>query len=128
LKKLAAILFLVVHLFSTNEVYQLMKLPVFFEHYDEHKILSPGISFFTFLKMHYVNDNANDLDHERDMQLPFKASNHFSAPVTPAFIPDSLGLFHLSPLRISSRKIYISDDFFIPSDFMSGIWQPPKFC
>ncbi|SDL55639.1 hypothetical protein SAMN04487898_12090 [Pedobacter sp. ok626] len=105
-----------------------MKLPIFFDHYAEHKILSPNISFFDFLTMHYVNDNAKDIDHERDMQLPFKASNNFSAPITLAFIPDSTVSFHLNSLQITSSKIYISDDYFIPSDFMPGIWQPPKSC
>ncbi|WEK17798.1 MAG: hypothetical protein P0Y49_13420 [Candidatus Pedobacter colombiensis] len=128
MKKLAAILFLTIHLFSTNEVSQLMKLPVFFDHYAEHKILNPNISFFDFLTQHYIYDSAKDFDHERDMQLPFKGSDHFSAPNAPAFIPDSMVLFHVNPLQIISSKIYIADDSFIPSDFMSGIWQPPKSC
>ncbi|MEQ7801935.1 hypothetical protein ABDJ41_19220 [Pedobacter sp. ASV1-7] len=128
MKRLAAILFLTIHLFSTNEVSQLMKLPVFFDHYTEHKILDPSISFIEFLTSHYINDSANDFDHERDMQLPFKTADHFSAPIVPAFIPDSIALFNINSSQIILSKIYISDESFIPSDFLSGIWQPPKFC
>ncbi|WP_449436886.1 hypothetical protein [Pedobacter steynii] len=125
---MVSILFLIVHLFPANEIYQLMKLPTFFDHYKEHKILSPNISFFDFLTQHYVNDSTKDFDHERDMQLPFKASNHFSAPIAPAFVPDPIILFGGHSQQITQSKIYISDDSFIPSDFPTGIWQPPKFC
>lgn len=125
---MVTILFLIVHLFPTNDVYQLMKLPIFFEHYAEHKILSPDISFFDFLTLHYINDSPKDFDHKRDMQLPFKTSDHFSTPTNPAFIPDSIIIFHIGSLEITRIKMYVSDDFFNPSDFPSGIWQPPKFC
>lgn len=128
MKKLAATLFLIVHLFSPDEVYQLTKISVFFDHYAEHKILSPGISFVGYLVQHYIEDSVNDFDHERDMQLPFKTSDHFSAPASPAFVPDSIVVFRINSSAITISKTYISDDLFIPSDFLSGIWQPPKSC
>ena len=126
MKKLAAILFITVHLFG-NELYQLMKLPVLFDHYEEHKILNPNISFLNYLTLHYVKDSSKDFDHERDMQLPFKAIDHFTAPVVPDFIPDATASPHVHFRQIFFSKRCISDESFIFTDFLSGIWQPPRF-
>ncbi|HEY0668126.1 MAG TPA: hypothetical protein VGD22_08140 [Sphingobacteriaceae bacterium] len=126
MKKLAAILFITIHLF-TNEVYQLIKLPVLFDHYEEHKILNPNISFLNYLTLHYVKDSSKDFDHERDMQLPFKMSDHFTAPVVPDFIPDFTASLHVGFRQIFLSKRCISDESSIRTDFLPGIWQPPRF-
>ncbi|MGV3508445.1 MAG: hypothetical protein ACO1N7_04085 [Sphingobacteriaceae bacterium] len=127
-KKLVAILFLTVHLFSTNEAYQLMKLPVVFNHFTEHKALTPTISFWAFLTLHYAKYNVKDLDYERDMQLPFKTIDHLSVPIIPAFLPELTLLLHVNSTQIILSKMYIADEFFILTDFVSGVWQPPKYC
>lgn len=103
-----------------------MKLPVFFDHYAEHKILNPKISFIDFLTLHYVKDSSKDFDHERDMQLPFKVLDHFSAPMAPGFVPDAIVVLHINSTPIPISRVYLSDESFIQTDFHSGIWQPPK--
>ena len=51
---------------------QLLKLPVLFQHYVEHKQRDSKVSLIAFLSMHYWGDDLNDNDNDRDMQLPFK--------------------------------------------------------
>ena len=74
LKKLVTIFVFAVYLFSVTEAHQLLKLPVIFQHYAEHKTENDKISFLEFLAMHYLHGSPNDKDRDRDMQLPFKTS------------------------------------------------------
>ncbi|WGQ09776.1 hypothetical protein QG516_24995 [Pedobacter gandavensis] len=126
-KKLTAILFLLIYLFSTPDVYQLLKIQVVFEHYREHKALDQQLSFIDYVANHYLHGSPTDYDHVRDMQLPFKTPCHFTASISAAFIPDSLELFSIYSLKIVFLKIYISNDIVLKSNYLSRIWQPPKF-
>lgn len=51
---------------------QLLKLPVLFQHYMEHKEQNNSVSLMKFIAMHYWGDDDNDNDNDRDAQLPFK--------------------------------------------------------
>ncbi|MDJ1482952.1 hypothetical protein QNI16_20790 [Cytophagaceae bacterium YF14B1] len=75
---------------------QFLKLPVFFQHYEEHKQRDQNISLFDFLSMHYWGEDMNDQDNDRDMQLPFKKINTHSQQVL--FMP---------PVRISYNQTFI---------------------
>lgn len=56
---------------------QLLKLPVLCQHYNEHKETNKNLDVLDFLAMHYLGDDLNDNDHDKDMQLPFKGmDNH----------------------------------------------------
>jgi len=57
---------------SFAELHNLLKIPVLFEHYKEHRQLNPDISFWSFIKLHYLDPIVVDEDYQRDQQLPFR--------------------------------------------------------
>lgn len=115
------------YLLSSTEAHQLLKLPVIFQHFAEHKIENPHISFLQFLDMHYMHGSPKDKDYDRDMQLPFKATGDCTA-ITPAFVPLTAQVLIAAPLRITVRKNYIIKHQCLYSAYLSAIWQPPKSC
>jgi hypothetical protein len=60
---------------ESTGVFQLVKLPALYEHYREHQQLNPRVNLIGFLSMHYVGDDNNEDDDEKDMQLPFKKND-----------------------------------------------------
>ena len=128
LKKITAIFFFTVYLFSTTEAHQLLKLPVFFEHFAEHKEENKQLSFSEFFKIHYLNAPVKDKDYDRDMQLPFKSAADCIASISPAFVPVLMQFAVNDPIEICTVKIFFLNDRFLISAYLSNIWQPPKYC
>jgi len=127
-KKITAIFFLAVYLFSTTEANQLLKLPVIFQHFQEHKQENKNITFLDFLAMHYLHGSPKDEDYDRDMQLPFKTSDNIISSITTAFVP-LIGQFSIArQIKISEKKKYVTQNQFILSSCLSKIWHPPKSC
>jgi hypothetical protein len=125
-KKTTAIFFLSLYLFSSTEFKQLIKLPLLFEHYKEHKAIDGNISFLQFLRIHYHDATVIDDDYARDMQLPFKShdvchSNSITA-LTATFFPVTLEKLPSACIQ----KHIISNDDFINSVYLSSVWQPPR--
>jgi hypothetical protein len=129
LKKTATIFFLAVYLLSATEIHQLFKLPVMFEHYKEHQQLNTDLGFIKYVYTHYMNNNLMDgdaNDDDRDMELPFKTSGACisSAPV---FIMQDIPVELNVPQEYAISKNYVTEkDFFLPTGFLSSIFQPPK--
>jgi len=127
LKKLTAIFFFAVYLLSTTEAHQLLKLPVVFQHFAEHQLLDRNISFLQFLDMHYMHGSPMDKDHDRDMQLPFKATGDCLAIAT-AFVPLTAQVLIAPPVKLSVKTSYVIKHQYLASAYLSAIWQPPKSC
>jgi hypothetical protein len=129
LKKTVTIFFLAVYLLSATEIHQLLKLPVMFEHYKEHRQLNTDLGFITYVYTHYMNSNLMDgdaNDDDRDMELPFKTSGACvsSAPV---FIMQDTPAELVIPQQFAISKDYVTEkDFLLPTGFLSTIFQPPK--
>lgn len=127
MKKYVSIVLLFFYVFSMTEVHQLLKTPELVKHFLEHKNEDKGLTLISFLKMHYLNGFTKDADFEKDMKLPFKASqdNCFSfvvvLPTSEKFeLSTDSSLFELHrPNIIQKRQIFISN-------YLSAIWQPPK--
>lgn len=120
-KRIIAISLLSLFLISSTELNQLLKLPVLFEHFTEHKELNRKISFFDFLCMHYSSNNDDD---DRDMQLPFKSHDNYSVQIT-VVIPRQEPLsFDFIPAF--DKNFSLDKNFNFSSSFLSNIWQPPK--
>ena len=123
-----AILFLSLQLLTNTELCQLVKLPVLFEHYREHEALNKGISFFSFLNMHYFNSDPRDADYARDMQLPFKTNTGALLVCHSPSVPVSPAGFVLVPPKKEIPQHYIRHYFSrISSDNHNDIFQPPRF-
>lgn len=124
MKRLIAILFLSLLLLTNTQLGQLMKLPVLVQHYQEHTAMYKGMSFISFLKLHYFNGDPKDADYHRDMQLPFKsAESHINISVFIPFIQS----FELNKTFYSIKQSFIpqNNDFY-SSSHLDNIWQPPK--
>ena len=127
MKKLLAISFLILYVFTTTELNQLLKVPLFVEHFIEHKKLDDNVSLVDFLYMHYTGHDINDNDKDKDMQLPFKSHNDC---VSLNFVPlatnqDAIDLI-LVPIYTDNVAVYKRLNF--QSFYLSSIWQPPKAC
>ncbi|MDN3673480.1 hypothetical protein QWY99_10485 [Flavobacterium branchiarum] len=81
-----SIIYIFIFLITSNigVFQQFYKLPVLFQHFNEH-IEIKKVSFIDFLEMHYWGEDQDDDDGDRDMQLPFKNISGYSLQLV--FIP-----------------------------------------
>ncbi len=124
-KRFIAISFLSITLFSQTEFYQLLKLPVLFKHFTEHRSNNLNISFAEFLVLHYVTPHQNDADHDRDMQLPFKSTDCVQSNLLTFFISNHDAIEVAAPEVPSVQTAFVNTDW-IPSIHVADIWQPPR--
>lgn len=129
MRKLFAILFLSVYVFSTTELIQLLKLPLLIEHYLEHKTRNATLSLSSFMAIHYADDHLEnhpqDEDYDQDKRLPFMVHS-----TTLNFIFLSPTVCKLEVIKmdqdVPETKIPFADDRLIVSSYLSNIWQPPR--
>lgn len=78
--------------------------------------------------MHYLTDDLNDEDNDRDMQLPFKSltTNIFSTSI---FCIPNLGSALFVTRVFTDREMYkkIAKNLLVIADFNYTIWHPPKY-
>jgi len=125
LKKRITFTILVLYLFSTTEFREILKLPVLFQHFNEHKQLNHHLSFFGFIYDHYNSVPHTDNDQERDNQLPFKTID-MSSFLTPAIPVSNLNNFEKAVKIIIKNDAFHYTEGYIPSPDTGKIWQPPK--
>jgi hypothetical protein len=126
LKKLISILFFSIYLLSVTEAHQFLKVPLIFQHFAEHSSADNHINFLQFLGMHYFNGDPQDGDYERDMKLPFKTSSDCVASVVSVTVPDTYFIIPPIELPLAKNEFFNRNDFFIPREILSNIFQPPK--
>ena len=125
LKKLFAISFLFIYLFSTTELHQLLKAPVLIEHFIEHKEENKGITLWHFLYVHYALGDVKDSDYEKDMKLPFKTHHSCVSSFSNVYLP-AVKLSIEKPLQFIKEENPAKNDQFLLTSFLSNIWQPPR--
>ncbi len=106
----------------------MLKLPVVFEHFAEHKKEDKNITFLQFLAIHYLHGSPKDADYDRDMQLPFKTSCDIAASFISAYMPGAVQVSVMQPTVIVQGTKNVIQDEFLVSTYLANIWQPPKFC
>lgn len=120
-----SILLLTIYLCNTTELIELVKIPVFFAHLNEHRAEKPGTSIWGFVVEHYFSGDVKDKDWERDMELPFKSHEHVTnaSPVPP---PPSQPQLTIATQRqvVVVYPAYINR--FHPLIYHPDIFQPPK--
>lgn len=128
MKKTIAILFVSLYLFSTTQLSELLKIPIFVEHYIEHRHENAKITLWDFLWLHYANGNIHDADYDRDMQLPFKALTYPVVACLSFIIPTPISFTNpLNNNRVEKQQAFYESPDYI-SLYLSSIWQPPRFC
>jgi hypothetical protein len=128
LKKIISILFLAVYVLSATEAHQLLKLPFIFQHYSDHRQGNSSITFMQFLDMHYMHGSPKDKDYQDDMKLPFKSMDNCTAAFSPAFVPTANPVSEIKIVELTKVKGTLLKPNFIPSAYLSSIWQPPRSC
>lgn len=126
LKNLIAIFLLATYLFSATELHQVLKLPVIFQHFAEHKKQNKQLTLLEFLDIHYMHGSPMDADHDRDMKLPFKTISAFNLALGPVITPDQPGLTIFSPAFIITNTFENTNDDLLPSEQLSSIYHPPR--
>lgn len=111
-------------LFST-ELQELIKLPLLFQHYFEHKAIDKDVTFTAYVVDHYNSVPHTDDDEERDNQLPFKSAEQSSGTNSPAVPPSNKFIIkNITTIALKRPSIYNDED--IPHAFTGSVWQPPK--
>ncbi|MBS1915539.1 MAG: hypothetical protein JST87_04630 [Bacteroidetes bacterium] len=126
MKKITAIFFFAAYLMSTTEVRQLLKLPIVFEHFAEHRLQNKNIGILEFLDIHYMHGSPIDNDYSHDMKLPFKTSDNPCSFIAASFIPMMESYEAPYPKEFSFENLKIPQQHFIISSYLSNIWQPPR--
>lgn len=122
MKKVCAYILLLLIAANNTELHQLLKLPVLFQHFAEHKQRDSKVSVVAFLSMHYWGDDLNDDDNDRDMQLPFKKDVH------------QLQVFFMPVIRAITIKAFVQPvranyaaygHLYSPNPSLSSPFRPP---
>jgi hypothetical protein len=125
MRKSISILMLGIILFSQAELHQFFKLPVLFEHFREHRLEDPAITFFTFLKLHYEKIVVDD-DYQRDQQLPFRDIDCTIAFAVITDTPPSLIGFE-QKIPVVTTEFYAKNITDYSHQHLHDIFQPPRF-
>lgn len=127
MKKLFAISFLFIYLFSTTELSQLLKMPLLAQHFIEHREENKNITFWKFLYMHYAMGDVRDADYEKDIKLPFKTQDNCVVNVLNVYLPTQKVVL-IKPVLFVENNYSKPQERFLYSSFLSNIWQPPRIC
>lgn len=103
---------------------ELFKLPELMTHFSEHRTLNHNIGIFEFLSMHYLGNDLNDNDQDRDMQLPFKkVSSHFSFQIASIPKPSILDKENMEVFDSYLRIIFKNNRLKDPA--LAELFRPP---
>lgn len=120
-----AITFLLLHFLASTELHEIVRMPIAFIHFAEHKQQNNDVSFLDFGVLHYFSGRVKDANYERDRQLPFKKfqceelASSVALPVDPFEEP-------LPGISYTTLKVEIYVSRFHSSLFQFSIWQPPR--
>ncbi len=127
LERVISILLIGIYLFCSTELKEIVKLPVLFQHFFEHKALDEQMTFLGYLEHHYSDVPHTDNDADRDNQLPFKTNELFAGSV----LSPALALHFAIQIKkayqlIVIQKIRVNNDHINVLAYTENIWQPPK--
>jgi hypothetical protein len=111
----------------TTAFNEILKINTLIEHFYETQKNDSTLTFYHFLVMHYVTDDLNDKDNDRDQQLPFKSADTHTSGNSIFYISNQ----NIQPMaarlfRVCEPVKIIAKDLFIDTDFDSIVWHPPK--
>jgi hypothetical protein len=76
--------------------------------------------------MHYIGQDFNDSDQDKDMELPFKSHSTIAFTDIQS-VPLQTETISLRPLIIGNKGLTAYTRLNFQSSHLSSIWQPPKF-
>jgi len=122
--KKAAYIFLAIYLLGATELSQLLKIPLLIEHYTEHKLDNGNLSLLSFMYMHYVGDDGDTTDEQKDQNLPFKSA-HFQMQNTVVF---AVFKYELPKIFINmNRSVWpVMQSNSLSSIALGSLFRPPR--
>lgn len=115
------------YFFGATEAYQLCKLPLLIQHYQQHKAQNASMSFMAFINEHYAEKLVIDDDFQQDMQLPFKTHNADSCHVFFATVPAPFFCISHTPVIIASTVVFtVQNEQVNYRMHTNDVFQPPK--
>ena len=126
MKKVLTLLLLYAFLIANTELHQMLKLPVLFHHFFEHKHLNRSESLAHFLIDHYNNSRPHATDSHADhADLPFKNVCCTSFHITAVFPPQAI-LSITEPSAFDTKNVVSVSEVILPFAYKGSVWQPPK--
>jgi|DewCreStandDraft_4_1066084.scaffolds.fasta_scaffold98515_2 hypothetical protein len=103
---------------------ELAKIPLLFDHYQDHRKQDTNISFMAFLALHYADSKHHEEDHTTHSKLPFGQHHHLNIIITAWFAP-TLPEFLLppQPQKVEHNSMHFPQEL---SAHAISIWQPPR--
>jgi hypothetical protein len=126
-KKISAIFLLSIYLFSAVQLSELLKVNTLVAHFYETRQNEPNISFLDFLVMHYITDDGNTKDNDRDCELPFKSNHNIVANSSSTFILNKAEEIVMPPVVAGKEDFHNYNTPFLSSNFYKLVWNPPRF-
>ncbi|MCR6719811.1 MAG: hypothetical protein NVV59_05830 [Chitinophagaceae bacterium] len=122
LKRIGGILLVTVYMLSFAELHNLLRIPIFFEHLQEHYDKDPETTVWGFISEHYLGPIVVDDDFDRDQQLPFRDANcgmiiNYSCECREVFFEidrPEISDFEFSLYKEANRGLLTASDFFQP--------------
>lgn len=102
-----------------------MKIDVLVDHFAETRKHDGPISFLDFLVMHYVTDDGNNNDNDRDEQLPFK-SHYIVADNSNITILNQAEGFYIRLSVDNKTNFSPLKNPFIKLAPSNAVWNPPR--
>ena len=121
MRKFTAVILLLVFA-TTNEVGQILKLPLLISHFIDH-YKEEGQTVFAFMHEHYVHHHGENNDQDEDNRLPFKTSHIQQSSVT--YLLPALDCAKTPLISISEKKITLPDNS-PSSEYLKDIFHPPR--
>lgn len=107
----------------TNEVGQLLKLPLLISHYAVH-YREERQSVYDFFHEHYIHHHGStNRDKEEDDQLPFKTTS--IQLLSFSYVLPALEMIEEPPAPVCAEKL-ICLSTFIHTDYLKDIFHPPQ--
>ncbi len=115
-----AILLSMVYLLATTPFSEVLKLPIFVEHYLEYE------GDFVDFMVHHYGGHEKDEDWDTDQKLPFM--NLSQTLLFAAGLPDDQVLLEENRWRWFLRGSPVLADSSLTPGFTAAIFQPPRSC
>gem|GEM_PF-2643713 len=100
---------------------ELVKSSDLWNHWQHHHQTA---SFWDFVRLHYINYQHHEEDHDHHKDLPFHS--HHTTPQGIHFLPH-ISIFQFERFFLADCKIKTFYQERIYSFILFEIWQPPKF-
>jgi hypothetical protein len=119
-----AVVFLTESMFPCAEVSEIAKVPELWNHFRNHQIKTPDLTFLDFLDLHYSDSkhyNDEPRNHER---LPFSKGRHHVLTLQLATHQPHVSFSNqYSFVMTIEEVVYVESR---PVILPSMIWQPPR--